>query len=455
MNFIHDDFMLTNETAKKLFHQYAENLPIIDYHCHLNPQAIYENKNFRNAFDLFLSGDHYKWRQMRSNGTDERLITGDGDEFEKWMEFAKAMPYLIGNPLYHWTHFELKRYFGIDEILSPDTAKAIWDKCNELLAKDEFKPQALILRSKVETICTTDDPLDDLKYHKLLAQDGFETKVLPTFRPDKAVEILNTGWKEYIEKTGAKTFSELLDFLTDRIEYFHNTGCRISDHGLNYVPYEEGDASLVFDKKLSGEEISVQEADIFKTAVIKHCGENYARLGWAMQLHVGAVRNNNTLMFNKLGPDTGFDSINDLCIAERLAKFLDCLEVNDRLPKTILYTLNPKDNYVLGTMLGNFQKAPTPSKIQFGSGWWFNDQRDGMVNQMCSLANLGMLGRFVGMLTDSRSFVSYPRHEYFRRIMCNLIGTWVENGEYPMDEASLKTIVEGISYYNAKEYFKF
>jgi len=454
MSFINDNFMLKNETAKKLYNDYAKDMPIIDYHCHLVPKMIAENKNFKNAFELFLGGDHYKWRQIRTNGTPEELITGDGgDDYEKFMEFAKAMPYLIGNPLYHWTHLELKRFFGIDETLSEKTCKMIWDKVNECLAKDEFKPQSLITRSNVKVICTTDDPADTLEYHQVLR--GFSTKILPTFRPDKAVEIGKETFIPYIEMIGVKSYGELIEWLTSRIDFFHENGCRISDHALEYVPYALGNPEEAFNKKMSGQELTLEEINVFKTAVLKHCAKQYVRLGWAMQLHIGALRNNNTKMYNKLGPDTGYDSINDLCIAEDLGKFMDCLEIDDCLPKTILYTLNPKDNYVLGTMLGCFQNGPVQGKIQFGSGWWFNDQRDGMEEQMKALANLGMLSRFVGMLTDSRSFVSYTRHEYFRRIFCNLIGQWVEDGEYPADWETLEKIVKGVCYNNAEAYFGF
>ena len=454
MSFINDNFMLKNETAKKLYNDYAKDMPIIDYHCHLVPKMIAENKNFKNAFELFLGGDHYKWRQIRTNGTPEELITGDGgDDYEKFMEFAKAMPYLIGNPLYHWTHLELKRFFGIDETLSEKTCKMIWDKVNECLAKDDFKPQSLITRSNVKVICTTDDPADTLEYHQQLK--GFSTKILPTFRPDKAVEIGKETFIPYIEMIGVRSYGELIEWLTSRIDFFHENGCRISDHALEYVPYALGDPEAVFNKKMNGEELTLEEINIFKTAVLKHCAKQYVRLNWAMQLHIGALRNNNTKMYNKLGPDTGYDSINDLCIAEDLGKFMDCLEIDDCLPKTILYTLNPKDNYVLGTMLGCFQNGPVQGKIQFGSGWWFNDQRDGMEEQMKALANLGMLSRFVGMLTDSRSFVSYTRHEYFRRIFCNLIGQWVEDGEYPADWETLEKIVKGVCYNNAEAYFGF
>ncbi len=454
MSFINDNFMLKNKTARKLYNKFAKDMPIIDYHCHLVPKMIAENKNFKNAFELFLGGDHYKWRQIRTNGTPEELITGDGgDDYEKFMEFAKAMPYLIGNPLYHWTHLELKRFFGIDETLSEKTCKMIWDKVNECLAKDDFKPQSLITRSNVKVICTTDDPADTLEYHQALK--GFSTKILPTFRPDKAVEIGKETFMPYIEMIGVKSYGELTQWLTSRIDFFHENGCRISDHALEYVPYAIGDPEAVFNKKMNGEELTLEEINVFKTAVLKHCAKQYVRLNWAMQLHIGALRNNNTKMYNKLGPDTGYDSINDLCIAEDLGKFMDCLEIDDCLPKTILYTLNPKDNYVLGTMLGCFQNGPVQGKIQFGSGWWFNDQRDGMEEQMKALANLGMLSRFVGMLTDSRSFVSYTRHEYFRRIFCNLIGQWVEDGEYPEDWETLEKIVKGVCYNNAEAYFNF
>jgi len=455
MSFIHDDFLLKGNVAKRLYHDFAENMPIIDYHCHLVPQMIADDYMFRNAFDLFLGGDHYKWRQMRSAGIDEKFITGDGDEFEKFKKFASIMPLLIGNPIYHWTHLELKRYFGVDDILNEENAEKIWNKCNELLAKKEFSARNLIRNSNVEVVCTTDDPADDLKYHKQLRDEGFETKVLPTFRPDKYVEIGKPGFEDAIAKAGVKTYSELITWLSERIEYFHNLGCRLSDHGVEYVPYSEGDAAKIFDDKLNGKSLTAEQIDAYKTAVILHCAKEYAKHGWTMQLHMGAIRNNNTPMFEKLGPDTGFDSVGDFVVAEKLSRLLDALESNDKLPKTILYTLNPKDNYVLGTMLGNFQKAPFVSKIQFGSGWWFNDNRDGMEQQMRALANLGILGGFVGMLTDSRSFVSYTRHEYFRRILCNMIGEWVEEGQYPEDFTALEKIVKGICYNNANEYFGF
>ena len=452
MSFINDNFMLKTETARKLYDA-VKDLPIVDYHCHLSPKMIAENYKFRNAFDLFLGGDHYKWRQMRTNGVDEEYITGGADEYEKFKAFARTIPYLIGNPLYHWTHLELKRYFDIDETLNEESCERIWNRVNECLAKDEYSAQNLIKRSNVGIICTTDDPIDTLEYHEQLV--NFETKILPTFRPDKAVEIGKETFVPYIEQTGVKTYSELVAWMRARIQFFHDHGCRLSDHALEYVPFGIGDAEAAFNKRMAGGELTNEEIDAFKTAMLTVCAEEYTRLGWAMQLHIGALRNNNRRMYEKLGADVGFDSINDLCIAENLSKFMDSLEYRDVLPKTILYTLNPKDNYVLGTMLGNFQKAPVAGKIQFGSGWWFNDQRDGMEAQMQALANLGTLSRFVGMLTDSRSFVSYPRHEYFRRILCNLIGKWVEEGEYPSDMDKLTEIVSGICYHNAIRYFNF
>ena len=406
MSFINEDFMLKNETAKKLY-SHIKNLPIIDYHCHISPQLIAEDYKFSDAYELFLGGDHYKWRQMRSNGIDEEYITGNADNYEKWRSFAKTMPKLIGNPLYHWTHLELKRYFDIDLILNEKNAKEIWNIVNEKLKNPEYSVKNLIRKSNVEVICTTDNPYDNLQYHKQLKD--FETKVVPAFRPD----IYN-----------------IKSDITERMDYFAENGCRLSDHAVDEMTDE------VIEK-------------------LAFLGKEYAKRGWTWQLHIGAIRNNNSSMFEKLGTDTGFDSVNDFEIAKGLSKLLDTLERKDALPKTILYCLNPKDNYVLGTMLGNFQKAPIKGKIQFGSGWWFNDNRDGMEEQMKALANLGCFGNFIGMLTDSRSFVSYTRHEYFRRIMCNLIGKWVEEGEYPNDMDTLIDITEGISYKNAKEYFGF
>ena len=406
MSFINDNFILKNETARELY-KAVKDLPIIDYHCHLVPKMIADDYKFKNAYELFLGGDHYKWRQMRTFGIDEKYITGYADDYEKFEAYAKALPYMIGNPLFHWTQLELKRYFGIDEILCEENCKEIWDKCNELLAKDEYSAKNLIKMSNVEVICTTDNPYDDLEYHKQLKDFG--TKVLPTFRPD---------------------LKEIKSDITERMDYFASVGCKLSDHAIDEMNDE------LIDK-------------------IVFLGEEYAKRGWTMQLHIGALRNNNTRMFNSLGADTGFDSINDFEIAKGISTILNRLDEKDMLPKTILYCLNPRDNYVLGTMLGNFQRGPVKGKIQFGSGWWFNDNKDGMEGQMKALSNLGMISTFVGMLTDSRSFVSYPRHEYFRRILCNLLGEWVEGGEYPKDMERLKKIAQDICYYNAKNYFEF
>ena len=461
--FLDEQFMLHSKTAVRLYEDYAKDLPIFDYHCHLNPQEIWENQKFKNVFEVFLGGDHYKWRAMRSNGIGEEYITGDQPEYDKFMKWAETVPYLMGNPLYHWTHLELKRFFGITEPLSRETGDRIWRQCNEMLEDDSFRPRALITRSNVVMVGTTDDPVSSLEYHqKIAGLSDFSVRVVPSFRPDKAVELQKDGFADYINELGAaagieiNSFDDLIKALQSRIAYFHENGCRISDHGLEGIPYGEAAAGTledIFQRAMAGGKVSPAEADCYKCAVIQACAREYARLGWAMQIHTGALRNNNTKMFERLGPDTGFDSVHDLNIAYSLSRLLDSLEREGNLPKTILYTLNPKDNYVLGTMLGNFQSGEVPGKIQFGSGWWFNDQRDGMEDQMKTLANLGLLSRFVGMLTDSRSFLSYPRHEYFRRILCNLIGGWVEAGEYPADEAMLKQIVQGICFYNAKQYF--
>ena len=453
--FMDKDFMLRGETAKHLYHTYAAELPIIDYHCHISPEQIASDHRFSGITELMLGGDHYKWRAMRSFGIDERLITGDGDDYEKFLAFATMMPYAIGNPLYHWTHLELQRYFGITRPLSPSTAREIYDRANELLASDGYTARGLIARSNVEVICTTDDPLDDLRFHKQIKDSGFSTEVLPTFRPDKAVNIDKPTFLPYMREAGVGSYAELLAFLESRIDYFHAAGARLSDHGLDYVPYAEGDPAPILDRALRGETVSGEEADIFRTAVLRFCGAAYAKRGWAMQIHVGAIRNNNTDMYQRIGADTGFDSIGDRQLAEPLSRLLDSLDRDGQLPKTILYSLNPCDTYTLATMMGNFQRAPFRSKIQLGSGWWFNDQRDGMEAQLRAFANLGVLGCFVGMLTDSRSLVSYPRHEYFRRILCNLIGTWVDDGEYPRDEEALAAIIRGICYENARNYFCF
>lgn len=463
--FMDNDFMLTNKTARALYTNYASKMPICDYHCHLSPQMMYEDKPFNNITQIFLGGDHYKWRYMRSCGIDEEYITGSKSDKEKFRAFCSCLQYAIGNPLYHWTHLELQRYFGIKTIVSAGTADEIWDKANKVIADTKMSPAKLINQSNVTYICTTDDPADSLEYHSKIAEKGhINARVLPAFRPDFMINIDKDTFASYIEKLAEvsevriKSYSDLIEAVYQRIGYFHSMGCRVSDHALDSVPFEEtnGDeVNKIFKSALSGKKLTQQEADAYKSYTLIQLGKKYKELDWAMQLHIGALRNNNTRMFNKLGADTGFDSISDYCIAYPLSRLLNALEAEDNLPKTILYTLNPKDNYVLGTMLGNFQGSSTAGKIQFGSGWWFNDQRDGMTEQMKALANLGALCKFVGMLTDSRSFLSYTRHEYFRRILCNLLGTWVENGEFPADMKTLGKLVEDICYNNAVNYFKF
>lgn len=461
--FMDKDFLLPTRTAKEIYRKGAEKTPIFDWHCHLSPKEIYENKRPADIAELWLGGDHYKWRAMRSYGIPEEYITGRKSGKEKFMKWAEVMPYLIGNPLYHWTHLELQRYFGIYETLSPQTAEAIWNKCNEMIKAGGFTPRELIEKSNVKCVCTTDDAADTLEYHKLLSKDkSFKCKVLPAFRPDKSLNIDQPTfipWIAAMEKAVGReilTFSDLKNALKERIDFFDKMGCRAADHALSYIPYAESKATeleAIFKKGVDGKAVADDELDKFRTALLKFFGEQYAEKGWVMELHIGALRNNNTKMFKKLGADTGFDSIDDREIAVGLSRFLDSLAKNDRLPKTVLFTLNPKDNYVLGTMLGNFQTSEAASKIQFGSAWWFNDNYDGMRQQLSTLANLGVLSKFVGMITDSRSFLSYPRHEYFRRILCELIGEWVEEGKYPEDIKFLSQVVADISFNNAQKYF--
>ncbi len=464
-NFMDADFLLDTPTAKKLFHEFAENMPICDYHCHLNPKEIYENKAPENITQLWLSGDHYKWRAMRSCGVDEKYCTGNASDREKFQKFGYTLQYCIGNPLYHWAHIELQRYFGIDTPLNAKTADGIFDRANDAIKNGDFRPQSLIAKSNVKIVCTTDDPVDDLKYHKLLKNtDGFDCKVLPSFRPDKALNAHLEGFAEYIHQLGKvsgvdiKSYKDVIKALLRRADYFDSVGCKVSDQAFDYPPYliaDDDEIEDVFQRAMHGEKITSQDCDKYRTPVLLALGKKYYELGWAMEIHIGALRNNNTLMFEQIGPDTGFDSVDDCEIAKPLSKFLDALNRNRVLPKTILFNLNDKDNTVLATMLGNFQSAEAESKIQFGPAWWFLDTMDGMTNQMKTLGNLGVLGKFVGMETDSRSFTSYGRHEYFRRIMCALIGRWVEDGWYAYDEEILKEIVQGISYNNAIKYFDF
>lgn len=451
--FITDDFMLGSRTARRLYHEVAKELPIIDYHCHLSPAMIAQDHIFHDAYDLFFGGDHYKWRAMRSCGVSEEYVTGDAEGFLKWREWSRTLPLLFGNPLYHWTHLELLRYFKIDEPLCEENCAEVWQICNSHLTDDDFRARGLIRRSNVELLCTTDDPKDDLAHHAALA--SFETRVLPTFRPDKAVEIGQDSFLPYLAEIGVSTYHGLLGWLDERVAHFHRHGCRLSDHALESVPSALGDAAAVFDKRVGGAALTAEEVDVFRTALLRFLASRYTERGWVMQLRMGVLRNNNTKMYRALGADAGFDSMGDREVARPLARLLDLLSQDGSLPKTILYSLNPKDTYSLATLMGCFQGDGVPGKLQLGSGWWFNDQRDGMEAQIAALANLGALGTFVGMMTDSRSFVSYPRHEYFRRILCNWIGTRVDAMEYPNDHAMLDRIVRGICYENAKHYFGF
>ncbi len=466
--FINENFLLYTKTAKKLYYNYSKQMPIIDYHCHLNPEEIAMDKKYKNITEIWLYGDHYKWRAMRSFGIEEKYITGEASDYEKFLEYAKMIPYTLGNPLYHWTHLELKRYFNIDTLLSEKTAPEIWKKTNAKLNSPEFSARQILQKFNVEVLCTTDDPIDNLRWHKKIKMDKkIKTRVFPTFRPDRMIKFELRDHKEYIEKYEEicgfqiRTREELFKAMTLRLNYFENEGCRLADHGLDileYMPIHKVPVGLiekVLVKIRKNEEITQDEKVGFKSEVMYFLGKEYARRNWVMQLHIGAKRNNNTKMFEKLGADVGFDSISDRLFIDNLSSFLNDLEMKNALPKTIIYSLNPIYNYAVATMIGNFQFSGVRGKIQIGSGWWFNDQKDGMEEQMRALANLGLLSVFVGMLTDSRSFLSYTRHEYFRRIMCNLIGNYVENGEYPNDEKILGEIVEGISYKNAKKYFKF
>ncbi len=461
--FMDDNFLLQTETAINLYHNYAKNMPIFDYHCHLVPQEVAQDKSFENITQMWLYHDHYKWRAMRSFGIDEKYITGDASDYEKFYEFAKMMPYLIGNPIYHWSHLELQRFFNIEETLSEKTAKRIWNKCNAAIKKENLTAKKLIKMANVVYIGTTDDPIDELQYHKQISEDeSFDCKVTPSFRPDKALKILNVDFKDYINKLGEvcnrkiENFDDLAKSLKERLDYFVDNGCVITDHSLEKVYYKEAtkeEVNEILTKVLDGEVITQEEANKYMTFTLISLGKMYSERNMVMQLHIGALRNNNTRMFNKVGSDAGFDSIDDGEIAYSLSRLLDSLDVEDKLPKTILYCLNPKDNEVLGTMIGNFQGGNIAGKVQFGSGWWFNDQKDGMERQLIALSQLGLLSKFVGMLTDSRSFLSYTRHEYFRRILCNYIGHLVENGEYPCDMDVLVKIVGDICYNNADRYF--
>jgi glucuronate isomerase len=461
--FMDQDFLLQTETARRLYHDHAAKMPIFDYHCHLSPREIAEDKRYDNLGEIWLGGDHYKWRAMRTNGVTEDFVTGNKPWHEKFQKWAGTVPQTVRNPLYHWTHLELQRYFGIDTLLCPETAGEIFDACTAMLRTPEFSARNLMRKMNVKLVCTTDDPIDSLEYHRQIAASGFEIKVLPTFRPDKAMNLaLSKDWKKYVQTlekvsgVAINNFASLLEAIDKRHEFFHSAGCRLSDHGVAYVP--DADASsaelnAIFSKAMKGDAVSPGEREKFEAVFLYEAGKmNHAR-GWAQQFHVGVFRNNNSRLFAKLGPDTGFDSIADYRQGPGLIRLLDRLDSTNQLAKTILYNINPCDNELMATMIGNYQDGSFPGKMQFGSGWWFLDQKDGMEKQMNALSALGLLSRFVGMLTDSRSFLSYPRHEYFRRILCNLIGNDVENGEIPADMELLGAMVENICFNNANNYF--
>lgn len=472
--FMDKDFLLETETARHLFHDYAENLPIVDYHCHISPQEIYENRRFEDLAQVWLggenpdgtfAGDHYKWRLMRSNGVSEDYVTGNQPGLARMHKFSEALELAIGNPMYHWCNLELRKFFDYHGYLSSDSVDEIWELCsNKLRTEENMTVRGLIEQANVAMIGTTDDPIDSLEWHKKIAEDPtISTKVCPSFRPDKAVNINKEGFVAYIEKLAASvgksaltSVQDVCDALVNRLEFFAASGCRASDHGLDYVPFRVGsmdEVNEIYKKAMAGQTVSVEETEMYQTAILLHLGRAYHRLNIVMQLHYSCLRNVNERAFRKLGADTGYDMINQNTCGGNIAHLLSALEETGECPKTILYSLNPVDNAQLGTLLGCFQSPKLPGKIQHGSAWWFNDTKTGMEEQMKSLANLGLLGNFVGMLTDSRSFLSYARHDYFRRIFCNLVGNWVENGEYPNNEAALKKIVEGVCYYNAVRYF--
>ena len=463
-NFIHEDFLLQTSFARRLYHDYAKDLPIIDYHNHLSPSKIAEDYKFENISQVWLYGDHYKWRAMRTLGIDEKYITGNASDLEKFMKWGGTVPYTVRNPLYHWTHLELKRYFNIDVLLDQNNAEEIYNTCSEHLQSPDYSTLGLLEKMKVEVVCTTDDPLDTLEYHKKASKnDGL--KLMPAFRPDKAYAVENTtAFLEYLGKLEGvinapiHSYPDLLDALESRINYFHENGCRLADHGLDYLPFYKGgtfNASKIFSTLKNGVSLNLDEIAYFKSDMLKFLSKCYHKKGWVQQFHLGALRNNNQRMLQQLGPDTGFDSIGDFSQANSLSNFLDYLDSTDELCRTIIYNLNPADNEVIAAMIGNFNDGSVKGKIQFGSAWWFLDQKDGMEKQLNSLSNIGLLSCFVGMLTDSRSFLSFPRHEYFRRVLCNLIGNDVANGELPEDEKWLGKIVSDICYHNAKAYFPF
>ncbi|GAA4294124.1 glucuronate isomerase [Aestuariibaculum suncheonense] len=463
-NFIHDNFLLENKYAEELYHTYSKNQPIIDYHNHLPPQQIAEDKTFGNITNVWINGDHYKWRAMRTLGVNEKFITGDGSDKDKFFNWAKTVPYTMRNPLYHWTHLELTRYFGITDLLSEKTAENIWEQTQEQLTSGAYSCRQLLNKVNAEVVCTTEDPTDTLEHHQALAKSDYNVKVSTSFRPDKAILINANGYNEYVNALGASaeveinSYEDLLGALRKRIEYFNANGCTLCDHGLDQIYFEnytESEVKAIFAKKREGKHVSNEEALKFQSAVLVYLCETYHEFGWVQQFHLGALRNNNARMHRILGPDTGWDSIGDYPQAQKLSAFLNALDSKDKLTKTIIYNLNPADNEVMATMIGNFNDGSVKGKVQFGSGWWFLDQKDGMTKQLNALSNMGLISCFVGMLTDSRSFLSFPRHEYFRRILCNLLGDEIQRGELPNDMEWIGKMVADISYFNAKEYFKF
>lgn len=463
--FIDEDFLLQTETARILYHQYASKMPIFDYHCHIPVEEIAQDRRFENMTQIWLHGDHYKWRAMRTNGIDERYCTGEASDWEKFEKWAETVPFTLRNPLYHWTHLELRNPFGVNKILNPSTAHEIWNLCNAKLQSDDYSCRGIIRKANVHTICTTDDPVDSLDHHKKLRESDFSVKVYPAWRPDKAMNIENPGafnlYVDQIEKAAEMPigkFSDFLEAIDKRHLFFHENGCRLSDHGLATMyakRYTIGEINSIFNKVRNGRAPSAGDLAKFKSAMLYEFALMDHKRGWTQQFHIGAIRNNSRRMFVKLGPDKGFDSIGDDLVTSPMAKFFDRLDYEQKLTRTILYNLNPRDNEVMATMIGNFQDGSEPGKMQWGSGWWFLDQKDGMIKQINALSNLGLLSRFVGMLTDSRSFLSYSRHEYFRRVLCNLLGNDVKNGELPNDIDLLGQMVEDICFYNAERYFKF
>ncbi len=463
--FIGADFLLESPSARHLYHNHAAKMPIIDYHCHLSPRQIAENRPFSSITELWLGGDHYKWRAMRANGVAERFITGDASDWEKFLKWAETVPSTLRNPLFHWTHLELKTAFGIDSILDPESAREIYDRCNSMLRSSGFTPRDLMRRYNVECVCTTDDPVDSLEYHRAIADSGFEIKVLPTWRPDKAVDVAAGSYIGYINELASAadmridSYASLIAALERRHAFFHENGCRLADHGLGDVPFERctpDERESLFAKVLAGYTLEPREYDMLRTSILLDLMRMNARRGWAQQIHFGPLRNVNSRARRELGPDTGFDTIGDYRAADKIAALLDSLNSDNLLAKTILYNLNPADNVWVAAMIGNFQDGSAPGKMQMGSGWWFNDQIEGMTNQMNALSTQGLLSRFVGMLTDSRSFLSYPRHDYFRRVLCNLLGADLERGLIPSSMMpTVGRMVEDICYYNAKQYFNF